>query len=234
MFRRGVLIVTMVILGLLAASPALAVASDLTIVPPAASSAQTGKTYGELSAAWWQTMLAIPVDSNPTFDSTGTNCPLGETAQIFFLAGESSGSQVERTCTVPRTKPLFFPIINIECSNVENSPFFGATDTDRASCARQFADEIGVSTLQLTLDGVAVGSLSRFRAASPPFNFIMPRNDNILFVRGKTSGRAVSDGFWALLKPPTPGNHVIHFAGAFVSGPGAGFSQDVTYRLTVQ
>jgi hypothetical protein len=233
MFGR---VVTTILLvpALIMASPSPALASGLTVISPAASSAQTGKTYGELSAAWWQTMLPIPVESNPTFDSTGVNCQSGETPKIFFLAGEGSGNPVTRTCKVPSTKPLFFPIINVECSNVENPPFFGATDADRKACAQGFADEIGLSTLRLTLDGVAIGNLARFRAASPPFSFTMPRNDNILFVQGKTSGRSVSDGYWALLEPPAPGNHVIHFEGAFVSGPGAGFSQNVTYQLSVQ
>ena len=234
MFRRSMVAVSLVILALVMAPTALAETSDLTVVPPSASSAQTGKTYGELSAAWWQTMLAIPVDSNPTFDSTGANCSLGESAQIFFLAGEGSGKPVTRACTVSATKPLFFPIINVECSNVEKAPFFGATDGDRAACATQFADGIGISSLKVTLDGVNVPGLDRFRATSPPFNFTIPKNYNILFVRGNTtSGRSAADGFWVLLKPSAPGSHVIHFKGAFVSGLGAGFSQDVTYNLTV-
>ncbi len=44
----------------------------------------------------------------------------------------------------------------------------------------------------------------------------------------------VSDGYWLMLKPLSPGNHVILWEGAFVSGPGAGFSQNVTYNLIVK
>ena len=232
-FGRTMVAVLVAILALASAPTAMADGSRLSIVPPQASAAQTGKTYGELSAAWWLTMLAIPVESSPTFDMTGTNCRLGETAQLFFLAGQGTGEKVTRSCTVPATKPLLFPIINVECSNVENAPFFGATDAERAACATQIANGVGLRTLHLLLDGVNVGNLGRFRAASPPFDFTMPRNDNILFVRGKTSGRSASDGFWVLLQPPSPGSHSIHFEGAFVSGVGVGFSQDVTYELTV-
>ncbi|MDI3285319.1 hypothetical protein [Polyangium sp. 15x6] len=206
---------------------------SVAIISPDDAEAETGKTYGEWSAKWWKVMLAIPIDTNPTFDTTGANCGFGETADMFFLAGEGSGTAVTRTCTVPATKPLFFPIINVECSNVEKAPFRGKDDEARAACAAHFADDIGINTLKVTLDGGDVHNLHRFRAASPPFDFTMPKNDNILFVPGKTSGRSASDGYWVMLELP-PGDHELHFEGAFTKGPGAGFFQDVTYHLTVQ
>src|SRR5215831_6300169 len=233
--RHGVMALAGVVLALIVAAPAtLADAASLSIIAPPGAQAASGKTYGDWSAVWWQVMMAIPVESNPTFDLTGANCSGGNTAAIFFLAGQGTGETVTRSCTVPTTKPLFFPIINVECSNVEKPPFFGATDEDREACARRIADGIGVSTLHVTLDGAAVGNPSRLRAASPPFNFTIPRNDNILFVRGVTSGRSASDGYWVLLNPPSPGTHTIHFEGAFVSGVGTPFSQNVTYNLTAQ
>ena len=232
-YRRLIAMLVTAVLAFVIAPTALAGGTGLTLVPPAASSAQIGKTYGELSAVWWQTMLGIAVENNPTLDLTGANCRFGGTAQVFFLAGQGTGEPVTRSCTVFAAKPLFFPIINVECSNVENPPFFGATDADREACASQIADGIGIRSWKLTLDGVDVGNLGRLRAASPPFDFTMPRNDNILFVRSKTSGRSASDGFWVLLQPPARGSHVIHFSGIVASGVGAGFSQDVTYDLTV-
>ncbi len=36
-----------------------------------------------------------------------------------------------------------------------------------------------------------------------------------------------------MVKPLPPGQHVIHFEGAFVSGPAAGLAENVTYVLTV-
>ena len=85
----------------------------------------------------------------------------------------------------------------------------------------------------MVIDGKEVQDLGDFRAQSPFFDFILPP-DNFLGLAGVTSGSAVSDGYWLMLKPLSPGNHVIRFEGAFVSGPGAGFSQNVTYNLTVK
>ena len=233
--RYGISALAAAVAALVVVAPAtFANTQRLSIIAPQGARPASGKTYGDWSAAWWQLMMAIPVESNPTFDSTGANCSGGNTAGVFFLAGQGTGETVMRSCTVPTTKPLFFPLINVECSNVEAPPFYGATDADREACARQVADGIGISTLQVVLDGVNVGNMSRFRAASLPFNFTVPLNDNILFVDGVTSGTSASDGYWVLLNPPSRGAHTIHFEGLVISGVGAGFSQNVTYNLTAQ
>lgn len=233
LYRRSIVAAVVAVLALVMAPSALAGTGKLTVIQPPASSAQTAKTYGELSAAWWQTMLPIATPMNPQNDSSGANCQGGNTSQIFFLAGSLTSTPVTRNCTVPANKPIFFPIINGECSNLEQPPFFGATDAERAQCAQTLIDGVSVGSLKVTLDGRNVPNLGRFRAASPPFDFTVPA-DNILGVPGPASGRSSADGFWVLLRPPAPGSHVIHFQAAVVSGPAAGFTQDVTYNLTVQ
>lgn len=87
--------------------------------------------------------------------------------------------------------------------------------------------------LKVIIDGKKVKKLGHFRVQSPLFGFTTPAENNLLGLPGVTSGSSVSNGFWLILKPLSPGNHVIHFEGAFVSGPGAGFSQNVTYNLSV-
>src|SRR5712691_7423620 len=86
-----------------------------------------GMTYGDWSAAWWQYVLSIPTATNPVFDTTGTNCAIGQSSgPVFFLAGAATTDLVTRTCTVPAGKALLFPIVNVECSTVESPPFFGS------------------------------------------------------------------------------------------------------------
>ena len=221
------------ILGLIGVVPlTFAQPSTPGVFPPDA--VVFGKTYEEWSAAWWRWNFSIPVPSNPTFDTTGQHCHVQQSRPVFFLAGIATGVPVTRECTVPSEKPLFFPIINAECSDVEAFPFFGATAAERLACAQEFINDVGISTLRATIDGVDVQSLSRFRVQSPDFHFRTPAQNNILFLPGVTSGRSVSDGYWLLLEPLSPGRHVIHFQGAVVSGPFAGFSQDVTYNLTMK
>jgi hypothetical protein len=226
------------VVALVQAPPTLAKTDSLTVVPPSGSSALTGTTYEGLSAAWWQTMLPITTNNNlnPVTDPTGQNCGLGETARIFFLAGSSGTAPVTRSCTVPDTKPIFFPIKNTDCDNLEvGTVFFGATPVKRAVCATKIINGVVKSSLEVTLDGVAVPALARFRAGSPDFSFTVPGpdSDNLLGVPGPDSGFAASNGFWILLSPPSPGTHVIHFQATLARGPAAPFSQDVTYNLTV-
>jgi hypothetical protein len=233
-YWRSVRAVVGILLGLAIAPVPIAFAENPNpgVFPP--DEVVFGRTYGEWSAEWWQWNFSIPVPSNPTFDTTGQHCVIQQSRPVFFLAGIATGVPVTRACTVPSNTPLFFPLINVECSNVEPPPFFGSSDEERLACAQQFLDDVGISTLKATIDGVDVKSLRRFRVASPPFDFRMPAQNNILFLPGVTSGRSASDGYWLMLKPLSPGSHVIHFEGAFVSGPGNGFSQNVTYNLTVR
>jgi hypothetical protein len=225
---RSVVAVVSLVLGLMV--PAISLAQ--VVFPPDAT--VFGMTYGQWSAAWWQYVLSIPISANPTFDATGQHCGVHQTGLVFFLAGEGDGKTVTRECTVPSDTPLFIPIINAECSNVEQPPFFGSTDAERLACAQDLIDGVSIGSLKATIDGVEVHGLRDFRVQSPPFDFTMPAQNNILYVSGETAGRSESDGYWLMLEPLSPGPHVLHFEGAVVSGPGKGFSQNVTYNLTVR
>jgi hypothetical protein len=53
-----------------------------------------------------------------------------------------------------------------------------------------------------------------------------------------TTTSAVSDGYFVMLAPLSPGRHTIHFAGAFVftleaDGFDFSFSLDITYHIKV-
>ena len=85
----------------------------------------------------------------------------------------------------------------------------------------------------------------RARAAKRPFVIRMTEEipdyyyrvaqNNFLGVPGATSGQSTSDGYWLMLQPLVAGTHSIRFEAAMVSGPGKGFSQDVSYSpLTVR
>ena len=192
-----------------------------------------GKAYGDWSAAWWQWVLTIPAATNPLNDKTGVNCAVGQSSgPVFFLVGSFVGT-VNRTCTVPRDKAVYFPIINAECSTVEPPPFHGDNEAELRTCAGRYGDAFDVSSLKVTVDGQQVKGLKDYRAQSPVFNFTLPADD-ILGVTA-TIGSSVDDGYYVMLQSLKPGNHTIHFEGAckrssFCYGS---FSQDVTYYITV-
>lgn len=230
-YRQSIFAMIGIALGLavVPASKAIAASPNPDVFPT--DEVVLGMTYGEWSAAWWKYVFAIPAANNPTNDITGQFCDIKQSGPVRLLAGLNSGEAVERNCTVPSGKAIFFPIINVECSTVEPEPFSCSNEAECRACAGAFADAIGISTLKASIDGINVHALSGYRVQSPFFNFTLSGN-NILGLPAGT-GSSVSDGYWLMLKPLPPGNHVIHFEGAFVSGLGNGFSQNVTYHLTV-
>jgi hypothetical protein len=195
--------------------------------PPTVVGVQTyGATYGELSARWWQWLLSIPAAVNPNLDTTGANCALGQYDDVWFLAGTFGGT-IERTCTIPAGKPIFFPLIN----TVAFKPGGKETLLDLRRLAAAFIDN--VSALDCTMDGVACfQDRSNFRVKSPSFTVIAPAKGLVppgkLSVPGNTDP-IVSDGYWLLIDPPKPGPHTIKF-----NATTDNFSLDVTYNLTIQ
>jgi hypothetical protein len=126
---------------------------------------------------------------------------------------------------------IVVPLINIECSSLEDPPFFGAIPAERRACADGFADDF--TDLFLTINGDPVGHLSRLRVQSQPFAF-SPVAGNIFGIPAGTGG-SVSDGYWALIGPLGAGTYDIAFGGSYqpaLDEPPV-FGTDTTYHLTV-
>jgi hypothetical protein len=138
---------------------------------------------------------------------------------------------VNRTCTIPSGKALFFPVLNIENSLLEDP---GKTIAQ----LRQFPESAmdGAAKLSVVVDRHSISNVQRdFRVQSPTFEFTLPA-DNLLtaigegpFVAGVYSP-AVDDGYYVMLQPLPLGDHKIRFQG---SVPAFGFSLDITYHITV-
>ena len=61
------------------------------------------------------------------------------------------------------------------------------------------------------------------------FSLLLP-DDNLFGLPAGAYAPAVADGYYLLLAPLPPGPHTITFGGT----DGTGFSQDITYHITVQ
>jgi hypothetical protein len=194
-----------------------------------------GTTYGEWQAAYWRSVVSIPLSINPLVDTTGANCNVAQPdGPVFFLHSAFLGSWVKRTCTVPASKALLVQIAGTECSNIQSPPAHGGNEQEMRTCAGRMMDGVGVKTLRVTVDEMTVPGLQSMRSQSPYFNFTMPATDNLLRLSGVTTGSAVTDAYTVMLKPLSPGNHVLHIEGEFVSGQFAHKSFGVTYSLKVQ
>jgi hypothetical protein len=188
-----------------------------------------GLTYGEWSAKWWQWALSIPKTDNPMDDDTGKDCNRSQNGPVWFLAG-TGGGQAQRSCVVPSGKAILIPILNAECSTAEFPNF--RTDAELRLCSKSGFDV--VTNVDAIIDGVHLRGLDKYNTESPPFTVIFPENN----VYGVAAGpsKAVSYGYWILLKPLSIGKHQIEFSGANVDYTESGtenFALRVKYQLTV-
>lgn len=231
----------------LIAVPILGMASEPPRVFPRDEVAY-GKTYGDWVAAWWQWAVSLPAGNHPLFD-TAPGCGKGQSGPVYFLGGKfcstdnpsCSGGTASRTCSVPRGKALFFPILNVSCNSREAElgacpPAKPIISEMRAWTASLIAPSSG---FLVTVDGSPVtGDLkNNFRLQSPVFDVVVPAFPNgknlyqAIGETGVTAGRyfTVDDGIYVMLKPLPAGSHTLNFRGSV-----GDFSLDVTYQLTIE
>jgi hypothetical protein len=217
----------------LTASPAAAAPSSPVVIPSG------GRSYNDLSVAWWKYALEQPTATNPLLDTTGAGCRTGQSGPVFFLVGTAGTGQATRDqCTVPLGKKLYFPLVN---AFDVHTPGDGLDTPEQVWHDLQVNLGFRVDSLFATVDGKPVTNLdpatSPYRACAGPSAgcasaFFFDFGPDNLF--GLAAGRyepAVADGFYLLLPPLAPGRHTITFGGSGnLAGP---FTQSVVYHLTV-
>ena len=225
------LLITAVV-GLGSGASVLAGAST-KVVPP--NSTKYGNNYSGWSAAWWQWNLSQPVEGHPGIDGPDFDVTAGQSGDVWFLAAPSG--TVERTCTIPAGKALFFPMYNAECSSLEaeDSGFHGDTAKEQRTCAKYWANHIVVAYCEI--DGDVVAKAGSYRVTSPQFTFTAPSP----WIFGETggTGTSVGDGYYILLAPLSRGDHTLRFGGVShftlaADGFDGDFPIDMTYHLAVQ
>jgi hypothetical protein len=233
--------------------PAMAVQADgnpnSRVLPP--NSSAFGRTYGAWSAGWWQYVESQPASTGPLVSTTGADCGVGQSGQVFFLVGTNgSGSVTRDECVVPVGKALFFPLVNAFDVHVACTPQT-ATVCDSNDTPLQVWNDLqmnlafGISTLHASIDGMSVSNLNAAttpyrvcagpvaRCTAPPFQLTFPADN--AFAPGLpagTYGPAVADGVYLLIAPLAPGRHTITFGGTGTFS-GNSTSQDIAYHLSV-
>jgi hypothetical protein len=195
------------------------------VLPPNAH--YRGLSYGEWAAMWWKTVLSLPVvdGDHPLISGGAFPGPKG----MVFLAGVFAGDEpAVIELTIPAGTPLFFPVINAECSVFEPDPFHGDDEDELRDCANHHIDNTSGSFA--VIDGRPVRNLNAYRFESPLFVWGPLPEDNILGAPEGTSSPAVDAGIYLLLAPLSVGQHVIEFGGTFDE---LGGSINTKYLITV-
>lgn len=195
----------------LAGLAASARADDDVLVAPASELA--GVSQAEWSARWWQWAFSFDRASSPVADRTGEHCASRQSGNVWFLAGTYGSKRVERECTVPPGKTLFFPLINYVMFRREGS---------RASCAFLASQAIAAtehpSGLVLEVDGRRYVGLTAHRVTTRCFSLAPGQEAD-----------AAGSGYYVAIKPLSRGRHVLEFGGLLPD-----LAQAVTYHITVE
>ena len=222
-------VLTVALVALFGMTTAFADNTNPGVLPP--QSHPHGHTYGEWSNLWWQWALSIPQPQNPLLATGDVDCSIGQSDQVWFLAGTPTSNSVTRNCTIPAGKMLFLPIVNFVQLNTQ-----GRCDGPDVSI-EQLRENIqnntnSVTTLEAQVDGVDIQNLGNYLARSdnPLFSITLPEN-NLFGCPAGIYPEAVSGGYYLMLAPLPVGSHTIHFKGAAAIIPP--FETEVTYNLTV-
>lgn len=214
-------------------------ACDSPFVPQ--DDAHGNKDYGLRAQEWLRWALAQPHSTaSPIADETGEFCAGGQSGKFWNLAGTFEGA-VERTCTVPAHKFLFFPLVNRWGVNPDHE--FFATDEEFIAGATEYFAQSRASTCALTLrldgedllgDDLEVLDEALYVEVLEIFEVdINPDNYGTEFGLGGPTP-TLTDGHFALLRPLDAGEHVIEFGGSICEGDDVVYETAARYELTVE
>lgn len=205
---------------------------------------QTGpvsrRNYERAAVGWTRWALAQPHSTgSPISDPTGELCDVGQSGQVWYLAGTFSGP-VERTCDVPAGKHLFFPLINRW--GIFLAEFYASEEEFIEFLTEYFvANRAATCQLALRLDGEDlvsddVGELddALYVDVLDPFEVDI-NADNWATDFGFEGGPTpmMTDGHFALLRPLEPGVHTLEFGGTVCDGEFGDFETSAIYTLNV-
>lgn len=177
----------------------------------------------ELAAQWWNWAVLEPSPLVGNYEG-GPQCDGEFVEGVFFLAG-TTGGDATRTCTVPADTPLFFPVIDVVCSEAPTVLTDGGFTGDPepySKCAKQLVHSFlkGEGGPFATLDGQ---DLTIRRIGSKPFTWTFPEESTVFPSVPVGSYDAATYGLWVYVPEGLPeGEHTVQFGGLF---------GDVTYTL---
>ena len=194
-------------------------------------------SYEDHIKNFWEWIASLPKNRNPWHDETGSTCASVQpgTASLFYLGGNGGGrpERWNRTCTVPRGKGLFIPVMVVEVSEKD---FPGKSIQELRKIAKK--DQDSVTNLYLKIDDREYNSeeLRKYRKSTADFTVTFP--ENAIFGSGPGKCKAVADGHYIITKPLPKGNHTVHYKSELTCDGSdcleRKFAQDIKYNITAE
>jgi hypothetical protein len=209
--------------------------TSVNIFPPPPNSDPYGLTYEQHVQNFYEWLISVPSDENPSNDPTGQNCAKGQentNSSVFYLVG-GGGGKFDKTCKVPAGKAIFIPVISVEVSDKEVP---NASVDDLHKLAKK--DQDSVTSLSLTIGEKAYtfDDLKKYRVHTGVFEVVFP--ENAIFGASPGPSKAVADGYHVITEKLPVGTYTINYKGSLIC-PGTeclapNFAEDVTFTLVVE
>jgi hypothetical protein len=219
------------------------------------TSSPYGTSFQEWTQKWWQWEMSIPRVNNHNYekileakyDATKdikdkyqeVDCSYKQvpSSPVFFLPYvlKEKGRVASHTCTVPEDKAIMIGIDNGLMDN--GDPKFRDAPISELITAVIETNKFP-NPFKITLDGIPLNFTNdeKFKVTSIPFKLELKEGNRWDEPEGKWD--AVADGWYLILKPLDPGNHVLKYDTGYViregeGGQPEGYEQSVTYNIIV-
>lgn len=193
------------------------------LYPPQAH--MNDKSYAEWAIEWWKWNFQFDCAHFLLRDVDGSLQNQNQSGPVYFLAGRRGNTL---NVTVPTDASVFISLITFETDGPANP---GETlEQTLNSTADLFVNSI--DGLSLTIDGRTINHLEIYKLLTPLY-FATANADLANCYDDALTGSSQefkSGGYFIMLKPLTPGTHLIHrVGGASALFP---FVYDITYNIT--
>lgn len=176
-----------------------------------------GLSWSRWAEEWWKWCYSRPSE-DPLYDvSADSLTHYSKFRNVCFLSG-TFGGVAKRKCEIPKGHSIFFPLIN-DLISFATDPLL-QNESELRMYAKADLDETSIPPSHVTVDGVEIPNIGRYRIQTRVFDIVLPpRKPNSTEAgswfssRLPVSTRAVSDGYWIFLKPLAIGAHEIEFVG---------------------
>jgi hypothetical protein len=211
--------------------------------PNPALFAKDARPYGKSIERWsellWSYIYAQPIDQSPFLDTTGADCAVGQKGPVWFLPavpGATLGTSVTRTCTIPRHRAILLQLASAmndyPCPDPAFKPAAGQSLFDFLS-APVNPEIAAVTGFEVSIDGTKIEEPLGYRFTSDDvFTFTGDPSLTASFdtcVTGRPQ-KAISDGYYLMFKPLSPGAHTIVVNGQDMHGTKVTLREELTIR----
>jgi hypothetical protein len=202
-------------------------AADNFAMPP--GSIIAGEVLEEYTNLWWQWAYSMNPEESAVVDTTGASCGVNQSGDVWYLAGGYGSSIIHRVCYMPVGKYVFFPVINM---------VFAPPVSRKASCEAVMRgaslNNDAMLSIHVEVDGELLSQPEQLRMKSPDcFNLAAKVPENLA---AEPVYPSAADGFWVMLEPLSPGQHVIKFHAQYNRPEGSfgSMAQNIKYTLIVE